>query len=448
MTLNTFFPWKSNVLLPVIHTFDEQQVLENTEFALQNGADGVVLNNHPSNYLRQMYRKTMNTTDELIQIFSPAIKNAFPGTFVWINDLSRDPEDLFSHLKNTTSVDAIWTDQSHITGMHQGNKEDIILASQYDANRKGLYMGSVNFKYQNNHLSYDELRSMKDLFDQYLDVIVTSGSGTWYAADIQKIQKFSEIFGSDKLALASGVTPENYRNYQDYVKYFLVSTGLQKDNGDPISNFHYFSKQKIADLAGQIKSYEINSLASPLFWSTASTELLNILNTPDVINITSWSKDPLAHMLSNLSPSPFIFKDQQFASVEWFWMSLKFPPNDPRKEEAKHMSWLAAKKFWNPVKDTPVVYWWDSVIQSWSAEHHELLKDAIWAKLQQNPEIYILLSKSWKKPIVHLPLHGENVLYPDSTTIPAKKFAQILTDLRKKIQGEISDLWLMNLLNF
>lgn len=426
---------------------DEQQVLENTEFALQNGADGVVLNNHPSPYLRQMYGKNMNTTHELIQIFSPAIKNAFPETFVWINDLSLPPEDLFSHLKNTTSVDAVWTDQSHITGMHQWNKEDIILASQHHANRKGLYMGSVNFKYQNNHLSYDELLSMKDLFDQYLDVIVTSGSGTWHAADVKKIQKFSEIFGATKLALASGVTTENYRRYQDYVKYFLVSTGLQQDTSHPMTDFHYFSKQKIANLAGQMKSYEINSLATPLFWKTASTELLNILNTPDVINITSWSNDPLAHMLSNLSPSPFVFEGQQFASVEWFWMSLKFPPNDPRKEEAKHLSWLSAKKFWNPVKDTPVVYWWDRIIASWSPEHHQLLEDAIWAKLQYNPEIYLLLYKSWNKPIVHLPLHGENLLYPDSTTIPAKKFAQILTDLRKKVQWEVADLWRMNLFN-
>jgi hypothetical protein len=99
----------ANVLLPVIHTNDEEQVLYNAEIALQNGAHGVFLNNHPS----PLIKTGINTTKELIDVFVPAIKHHFPNTFVGINDLSTSPEILFSKLGDSL-VDSVWVDQPHI----------------------------------------------------------------------------------------------------------------------------------------------------------------------------------------------------------------------------------------------------------------------------------------------------------------------------------------------
>jgi predicted TIM-barrel enzyme len=65
----------------------------------------------------------------------------------------------------------------------------------------------------------------------YVDVLCTSGPGTGYAADVEKVRALRAGLGDHAMALASGVTPENVRIYLPYVQAFLVGTGIERQLG-------------------------------------------------------------------------------------------------------------------------------------------------------------------------------------------------------------------------
>lgn len=54
-----------------------------------------------------------------------------------------------------------------------------------------------------------------------------------------------EAVDEHRLAVASGVTPENVQDYLPYVDDFLVATGISK-------NFHTLDPEKARELAGII----------------------------------------------------------------------------------------------------------------------------------------------------------------------------------------------------
>jgi len=60
-----------------------------------------------------------------------------------------------------------------------------------------------------------------------MDVVCTNGPGTGYAADVDKVRALRGGLGDHALALASGVTAENVRNYLPFVQAFLVGTGIE-----------------------------------------------------------------------------------------------------------------------------------------------------------------------------------------------------------------------------
>ena len=77
----------------------------------------------------------------------------------------------------------------------------------------------------------------------YIVYIITyiSGPGTGRAADLDKMKAFKEGCQC-KLAVASGVTPENVSSYKDFVDAILIATGISE-------TFHKFSDIKMAKLA-------------------------------------------------------------------------------------------------------------------------------------------------------------------------------------------------------
>lgn len=101
--------------------------------------------------------------------------------------------------------------------------------------------GGVAFKYQRQPL---DLKAACEMAVKYMDCVVTSGEGTGIAADVSKISKMREyINGRKPLGLASGVTPDNVKNYD--VDYILVNTGISK-------TFYDFDKDKIKKLLDMI----------------------------------------------------------------------------------------------------------------------------------------------------------------------------------------------------
>lgn len=68
-----------------------------------------------------------------------------------------------------------------------------------------------------------------------------SGRGTGKAADVDKMKAFRKGCAS-KLAVASGVTPENVGNYKDYVDAILIATGISE-------TFYELSEERCKQLA-------------------------------------------------------------------------------------------------------------------------------------------------------------------------------------------------------
>jgi len=71
-----------------------------------------------------------------------------------------------------------------------------------------------------------------------MDVVTTSGVATGHSADLEKINTFRRACGDSPLAVASGITPENVKQYIPMVDAVLVATGINfKDdfyNIDPV----------------------------------------------------------------------------------------------------------------------------------------------------------------------------------------------------------------------
>jgi predicted TIM-barrel enzyme len=64
---------------------------------------------------------------------------------------------------------------------------------------------------------------------------------------VEKIRTIREAIPSDKpLAIASGITPENVRDFLPYIDYVLVATGVSK-------NYHELDRDKLQRLVAACK---------------------------------------------------------------------------------------------------------------------------------------------------------------------------------------------------
>ncbi len=77
------------------------------------------------------------------------------------------------------------------------------------------------------------------------------------------------------------------------------------------------------------KEYEKDLLEKYNVASVA--ELKELLKKGDYINISSGNDNQLEKSLSNLFASPFVFDGISYASVEAFYMAIKYPEDDIRR---------------------------------------------------------------------------------------------------------------------
>jgi predicted NAD-dependent protein-ADP-ribosyltransferase YbiA (DUF1768 family) len=155
--------------------------------------------------------------------------------------------------------------------------------------------------------------------------------------------------------------------------------------------------------------------------------------TSSPINIASNSQNPTEALLSNLAYTPFALDGREYASVEAFWQWLKYSS----KEERERIAWLSgieSKKIWNNEDNIDHFEYEGIVYRVWSEEHQNLMRRAIRAKLEQNSPVLSLLLATGNTPIIHDPKRKDGTSYPDSTTIPARVFSQILTELRVELK--------------
>ena len=205
---------KRHTLLLVVHITSTEQAIRNTGIARDEGADGVFLINHHTNFLH------------LLSCFE-GVRRKFPEFWIGINCLDLDRQAMFKRLPVTAG--GFWADDAGI----QEEFEEYGMDPSYDARKffeyraqhpkNGIYFGGVAFKYQKP--SRNPAFAAK-VAAPYVDVVITSGVATGVAADVEKIKAMKIAMDDAPLALASGVTPENVSTYLPYVDCFVVSTGV------------------------------------------------------------------------------------------------------------------------------------------------------------------------------------------------------------------------------
>jgi predicted NAD-dependent protein-ADP-ribosyltransferase YbiA (DUF1768 family) len=154
----------------------------------------------------------------------------------------------------------------------------------------------------------------------------------------------------------------------------------------------------------------------------------------DVINIDSRSNNETERMLSNLAHTPFDLNGKHYESVEGFWQGLRFPEDSEDRKRIALLFGVEAKKVGNSVSNVQIIEYRDKKVAAGSPEHHELMRQAIRAKLEQNPAVLKLLLETGNKKITHKLKKSNGEMFPDSKHIPAAIFTQILMDLREEFR--------------
>ena len=158
-------------------------------------------------------------------------------------------------------------------------------------------------------------------------------------------------------------------------------------------------------------------------------------------------------LLSNFAATPFEFHGKKYASLEGFWQMMKFPegPDEARAKfaglewpytreqvagmtafDAKHAGDVGSanmKKMgidWVTFEGRQIKY-----KPAEPGEHYQLIVDATWAKVKQNPDVKAALLST-----------GDLVLKPDHHQEPnaaaAWKYYDILMTIRAQLQKENS----------
>ena len=222
------------VILPVIHVVDEGQTKRNIQIAISCGAPGVFLINH----------------DFEIDQFLPIIRTcraSFPSLWMGVNFLGVTGLKAFGVLgklaNEGTLVDAYWADDAcineHVTSQQDANA---ISQARVDSGWEGMYFGGTAFKKQR-LVDPQHWQQSARIAAGYMDVVTTSGVATGKPAARDKISDFR--LGSDisPLAVASGVTPDNFIDYADEVDAVLVATGINY-----LGDFYNIDPKRLTEL--------------------------------------------------------------------------------------------------------------------------------------------------------------------------------------------------------
>lgn len=216
-----------NQLMAVIHAVSESQVLRNARLAFNSGADGVFLINHDIE------------AERLVGLYCLAREDNGKDKFIGVNFRhagNTESESLkitksLNLLSEIPSASAIWFDS---IGYKEPNGH-LVTESAIQIKKirhklefmqyKGLVFGGLAFKGQPQP---KDLPMATRILAPFVDVLTTSGPHTGEPPTLEKVATIREAAPQARIAVASGMTPENVEPFLPYVDYFLVNTGISK----------------------------------------------------------------------------------------------------------------------------------------------------------------------------------------------------------------------------
>lgn len=195
---------------PVIHYLDRATAMAQVIVAREAGANGVFLISHHGN-------------DTELSYVAREAKKAHPDFAIGINLLSRSPLDAVIHAL-AGDLDMVWADDMGVDS--RGVSLEGTALAEFAARWQPLLLfASVAFKYR--APDPDPAQAAQNALNVGF-IPTTSGSATGSAPDIAKIVAMSEAVNG-KLAIASGMTPDNIATYAPYLSHVLVATGVASD---------------------------------------------------------------------------------------------------------------------------------------------------------------------------------------------------------------------------
>lgn len=201
---------------PVIHVHTPTQAVEQSQIAINAGADGVFLIHHG---------RPQGDDDPLIESFNE-VADEHPDLFVGMNYLGSSPLKGYQrtqHLLDERAIrkapDALWFDDA--TNFARSMDDAIEYLQEVADYRhrhpdllKVTFLGGVSFKYTDWYTDDAGASAhMAEAFKELIDVVATSGEGTGHAPSRQKIEAMGQAVGPGKLAVASGISVENIHDY-------------------------------------------------------------------------------------------------------------------------------------------------------------------------------------------------------------------------------------------
>lgn len=216
---------------PVIHHLDRETSIDQAALAFQAGADGVFLISH---------RGADNA------LFEPAavIKSSYPEKRVGLNLLDSSAFNAL-RLVAAEGLDMVWADSPGVDSKSSGIDAGLIRA-WLDAHRKVEFFGSVAFKYQP-HEPNPAGAAVRA--EKHGMLPTTSGEATGQPPTVAKAAAMYAALKNGRLAVASGMTPENVREYLPYFTHYLVATGVSRDH-------YHFDEGRLAEFVRIVKAGE------------------------------------------------------------------------------------------------------------------------------------------------------------------------------------------------
>jgi hypothetical protein len=205
-------------IFPVVHIHNAKQALEQSSAALEMGADGVFLIDHGN-----------RNPGVLIEAFNH-VHEGYPDSFIGLNFLqhSSSAESFDFLLKQLERGDiarlpsGLWVDNAE-------SKKEVTL--DLLANNPVLasiqYLGGVAFKYTGLFTSDPgQAAAEATRLEPFVSVVTTSGEGTGKPPSPEKIAAMKCVINK-KLAVASGISADNFASYGSTFDQLLVSTSVE-----------------------------------------------------------------------------------------------------------------------------------------------------------------------------------------------------------------------------
>jgi len=226
-------------IIPVLHMSNKDNLNHNISIIKSLNIKKIFIINHD-----------YQTLDEIKEEYN-YIKSKIKNIWIGINCLTSCETKIFTELSNERFFpDAVWIDNSAIQNSYGTKNRDKIYESYLEYKEKGFqgrYFGGFAFKYQKQPLNLE--KATIEATD-FIDIITTSGNGTGVKADIEKIKTiYKNVNNKNDIAIASGITPDNIKDYIPFINYFLIATGISE-------SFYRLSLEKTKQVINTLNQFK------------------------------------------------------------------------------------------------------------------------------------------------------------------------------------------------